>query len=169
MTAHACHIGRVRRTRTSRCQWRKVQKLWIHGVQEEQPSSGVMHSEEKKKKSEKETNPPFIFRTTHFSKRGVISVFIFWKMWPSNRRSIIGYKQTISTLQKPKKEKRNHVRLFCSYLKEKGESKQKVWPNSTQCVSTQSKLPKTQVTSYLFPFQAPASGKMHIEVWTSKH
>ena len=39
-------------------------------------SSGVMHPEEEKDESEKETNPLVIFRATHFSKKYMIFVFI---------------------------------------------------------------------------------------------
>ena len=50
----------------------KVQKLWIFlGVQEqkaEQRSNASRPAEEKKTESEKETNPQFIFTTTHISK-----------------------------------------------------------------------------------------------------
>ena len=48
----------------------KVQKLdpsWKRKSRRQ--SSGVMHPEEEKNESEKETNPPFIFRITHISKK----------------------------------------------------------------------------------------------------
>ena len=75
-----CAFGRVRRTRTIRNVVAVVTKStetldpsW--GCKSRRQSSGVVHPEEKKNETEKETNPPFIFRTTHISKNR-ISIFI---------------------------------------------------------------------------------------------
>ena len=90
-------------------------------------SSGVVYPEKKKNESETETNSPFIFRTTLIFQNRCGFYLSSLKRWKSNRRSTNGYKQTISTLQKPNKEK-TPCSLFCSYLKEKIKANKKCSP-----------------------------------------
>ena len=55
----------------TRWQWQKSTETLdpSGGCKSRRQGSGVMQPEEKKKESEKEANPPFIFRTTHISKK----------------------------------------------------------------------------------------------------
>ena len=89
-------------------------------------SSGVMHPEEKKNESEKETNASFIFMTTHcFPNRGVISVFINEKRRKSNSRNTIEF-----NLTKAEKEMKSFLILFLPERRRKKEENKKQKPHS---------------------------------------
>ncbi len=106
-------FGQVKCTRTVRNavamtkKYMNFESFW--GCKSRMPSSGVMPQEEKKNESEKETNPPLIFRTTHIFKNR--SDFFLYSLKKSNRRSLTLTNKRFQ-LYKSQKMKGNHVRYF---------------------------------------------------------
>ena len=113
-----------------------------------------------KVEQERERNRPTIHFQDHsfFQKE---ALFLSILMVKNNRKSINDYKQTISDLQKPKKERKSHL-LFYSYLKEKMKA------NTTRCSPMSQNVfllnhndlkPREYPISY--PVQTPTSRKTH--------
>ena len=105
---------------TQKCRNLYLDPSWVQEQKAEQLRSNASRGKEGRERKKKQTHRSFsgppIFQTI-----GVISVFIHKKRWRSNRRSINGYKQTISTL---KAEERKEMMFVILSLPERKKWRQ---------------------------------------------